>query len=370
MGRVLLILVLLAAPAWGGECAKHQIGQPCGSSLPGVGAADPLTTATFLDEFASCVKSDASDIDSERAGIGDLGWSGDADVTATNETGHPGACSFASDSSARFLALLGDSEASGVLSLGGLDTEIWTFTTVVRLDDPLDHLEVAFGIDDNNAGANDTQATLNTGDVMDNNDIAIESNGTPYGGAAWNLLTVAYINPGGTDASTTCDFDGDDAIVVTLSRLSGVITATAQDVVDAINGACFAITASTSTGSGLVEAMTATNLSGGMVAPNAYSFTAIDADSTAHNWTCITRNAGTATSTDSGVEVDDEWHRYTIENDGTETVFSIDGDPVCTHTTNRTAASVGPYFYLNNAPWIAANSLIVDLVYMTMTVDR
>lgn len=76
-----------------------------------------------------------------------------------------------------------------------------------------------------------------------------------------------------------------------------------------------------------------------------------DTTGTAANWHCVTQNAGTNTSTDSGVAVatssstttwangGDQRLRYEVKPDGSEVKFYINGTLAATHTTNIPATT-------------------------------
>jgi len=109
-----------------------------------------------------------------------------------------------------------------------------------------------------------TCATLQTGLVNNNNAIlwtAVEE------GTAGNAVSVTMQNPGGSGGLSVSVSAND--VTVTLARSGGVITSTAADVIAAVNahsGASALVRAknySTSSGAGLVAAVSKTNLSGG-----------------------------------------------------------------------------------------------------------
>jgi hypothetical protein len=56
--------------------------------------------------------------------------------------------------------------------------------------------------------------------------------------------------------------------------------------------------------------------------------------STNVNWLCVSNNASTPTSTDSGVAVTAGWHKLEIQCDASSAKYFIDGVLVATNTTN------------------------------------
>lgn len=107
-------------------------------------------------------------------------------------------------------------------------------------------------------------AVLTTGDVDDDNAILWTASAE---GTAGNSVSITLSNPGGT-GDISVSVSGSD-ITITLARTSGTITSTAQDVIDAVKayGPAVALVrprnADGSDGTGLVEAVSKTNLSGG-----------------------------------------------------------------------------------------------------------
>lgn len=110
-------------------------------------------------------------------------------------------------------------------------------------------------------------AALDTGIVGSNNAITWTARAAGVGG---NSATVTLVDPGGTTASLTVDVANNGLdITVSLARASSALTSTAQNVIDAIqaNGAANALVTvankSTSNGTGIVAAVSKTNLAGG-----------------------------------------------------------------------------------------------------------
>lgn len=97
-----------------------------------------------------------------------------------------------------------------------------------------------------------------------------------------------------------------------------------------------------------------------------YYFEAVEGATNNSNIKCVTNNAGTATSTDSGVALDTNWHAFAIFNDGSgsSTKFYIDGVLKCTNTTNLpTVSPIFPDLQIVNT---SANSKVTDLDYWSM----
>ena len=113
----------------------------------------------------------------------------------------------------------------------------------------------------------DVAAHLDTGIVGSNNAITwtARAAGTPG-----NAVTVTIVDPGGTTAALSVDVaeNGTD-ITVNLGRASSAINSTAQNVMDAIeangdaNSLVSVVNKSTSNGTGLMAAVSKTNLAGG-----------------------------------------------------------------------------------------------------------
>jgi hypothetical protein len=109
-------------------------------------------------------------------------------------------------------------------------------------------------------------AKLDTGVVGNNNAITWTAKAAGVGG---NSVTVTIVDPGGTTAALSVDVAENDLdITVSLARASSAITTTAQQLMDAIeaNGQASDLVTvankSTSTGAGVVAAVTKTNLAG------------------------------------------------------------------------------------------------------------
>jgi hypothetical protein len=115
--------------------------------------------------------------------------------------------------------------------------------------------------------AGDVAASLATGVVGSNNAITWTAK-TP--GPSGNSITVTLVDPGGTTAALSVDVANNGLdITVSLARAASALSSTAQNVIDAIqaNGAANALVSvantSTSTGAGIVAAVSKTALAGG-----------------------------------------------------------------------------------------------------------
>jgi hypothetical protein len=108
-------------------------------------------------------------------------------------------------------------------------------------------------------------ASLDTGVVANNNAIRWTAKDP---GADGNLITVTIVDPGGTTAALGVVVTG-PSIVVNLGRAASAINSTAADVIAAIeadtdaNALVSVVSKSTSTGAGLMAAVSVTNLAGG-----------------------------------------------------------------------------------------------------------
>lgn len=115
--------------------------------------------------------------------------------------------------------------------------------------------------------AGDVAASLITGVVGSNNAILWTAKVAGPGG---DSITVTLVDPGGTTALLSVDVanNGTD-ITVNLARTASALSSTAQNVIDAVqgNGAANALVSvandSTSSGAGIVAAVSKTALSGG-----------------------------------------------------------------------------------------------------------
>ena len=109
-------------------------------------------------------------------------------------------------------------------------------------------------------------ATLTTSLVGDNNDLTYTAKAFGTGG---NSISVAYIDPGGNDQALGIVVVGNAITVNLATGPAGAITSTATNVLDAIEASVDATAlvgvalASGSDGTGVVTALTATNLTGG-----------------------------------------------------------------------------------------------------------
>lgn len=109
-------------------------------------------------------------------------------------------------------------------------------------------------------------ATLLTGVVGSNNALTFTSRKR---GASGNNITVTMVDPGGTTASLSVDTAGDD-ITISLARASSALSSTATQVIAAIlahDEASQLVTAtntSSSSGAGIVAAVSKTSLAGGV----------------------------------------------------------------------------------------------------------
>lgn len=88
------------------------------------------------------------------------------------------------------------------------------------------------------------------------------------------------------------------------------------------------------------------------------------------NWNIVTANASTRTTTTTSTAVTTGWHNIsvTVNAAGTSIGYLVDGVSLGTITTNIPTAAIAPYLNaVRVAGTVAANSLWVDLFYMTQT---
>lgn len=84
------------------------------------------------------------------------------------------------------------------------------------------------------------------------------------------------------------------------------------------------------------------------------------------NWFCVTRNASTQTRTDSGIAVSTSFIKFNYDINSSRVIFSINGTPVCTNTTNLTAVLQTPKAMIINTTAAAKN---IDLDYFEVRVS-
>lgn len=149
-----------------------------------------------------------------------------------------------------------------------------------------------------------TPASLTTSLTGTNNDLVFKAQAA-YGGLIGNSISVTYVDPGGTTATlgvVVTDYD----IVVNLGRAASAINTTAAALRTAVmanaqaNALVSVVNAGGNDGTGLVTAMSKTNLSGATAATRA------------------TFDDGRAVGTESGVkglsqQVDTQWENSGID---------------------------------------------------------
>lgn len=130
-------------------------------------------------------------------------------------------------------------------------------------DDPTQMVNQGYRIGDTLVG--NVAATLTTALTGTNNDLVFTAKARGTGG---NAVSVTYTDPGGATATLSVSVTGSD-ITVNLGRAASAINTTATALAAAVTGdanASALVTvqnAGSDNGSGLVTAMTKTNLSGG-----------------------------------------------------------------------------------------------------------
>ena len=87
-----------------------------------------------------------------------------------------------------------------------------------------------------------------------------------------------------------------------------------------------------------------------------------DADT---NWFCVTRAASTQTRTDSGVAVTTDYTTFAYDRTSANVMFYINGNLVCTHTSNIPTAALDPATVIINS---AAASKTHTIDYFEMQI--
>jgi len=78
-------------------------------------------------------------------------------------------------------------------------------------------------------------------------------------------------------------------------------------------------------------------------------------------------DGGVATTTDTGIPIDTDWHTFAIEIDGTDVRYYLDGTLEATHTTNIPTERMEPRFWIETKDAVLKN---LDIDYVCIMQER